>query len=132
LSTRFTRLAGAALGVTRVALGVGMLSRPLLLPRLLGVDRVTAERMTWLVRMLGARDLALGVGAVSGRVAPDPRSWIVAGACCDAADAVALAAAVHRGRIHPVLGSAAAVSAAGAAVLAGSAVSAPVSARPSL
>jgi hypothetical protein len=124
LSTRLPRSAGTALGATRVALGAAMLARPVLIPRLLGADRVTAERMTWLVRMLGGREIALGLGAASRRVAPDPRPWVLAGAISDATDALALAAAVRRGRVNRVLGSGALLTSAGAAGLAAYAIAA--------
>lgn len=69
-------------------------------------------------RGLGARDLALGVGTLRALGTGEPaRSWVVLGACCDAADLVAtLLVAPRLGArralpIMAVLGGAAAVAA---------------------
>src|SRR3954468_20843013 len=87
LPYRGSRLA-AQLGAVRVGLGVAMLARPLLLPRPLGIDAVTAGRVDWLVRMAGARDLALGAGTLAASKTGGQRSWVAAGLASDVADAV--------------------------------------------
>lgn len=106
----------AALGATRVGLGLVMLTRPLLVPRPLGVDSGTARRVDWLVRMAGARDLALGAGTLGAVWAGGSRSWLLAGLGSDVADAVVLSAAVRRGHVGPIMGGAAALTAVLAAV----------------
>ena len=87
----------------RVGAGAWMLTRPHRLPGLLGVDSATATRTSWSVQMLGAREVALGLGTLSSlrRGSNDraARSWLAAGLLSDAADAVVLATAVRRGRV---------------------------------
>ncbi|HVF03413.1 MAG TPA: hypothetical protein VNA20_01095 [Frankiaceae bacterium] len=98
----------------RVALGVGMVARPDLLPKLLGVDSGTASRMSWLGRMFGAREIALGAGLlVAGR--DREGEWLLGAALSDAVDAVAFAEAARRGVVRPALGGAFTVTAATAA-----------------
>jgi hypothetical protein len=91
----------------RVALGLGMLARPEVLPRLLGVDTGTARRMSWLGRMFGAREVALGAGLLLARRAPDgERDWLLGAALSDGADAVAFLAAARQGVVRaPVAGA---------------------------
>jgi peptide-methionine (R)-S-oxide reductase len=108
----------------RVGVGVSMLVRPALLPRTVGVDRVTAERLSWLTRMAGVREVVLGVGTAralrhgsgsgsasgagsgAGSSAPsgEARAWVLGSAACDAVDALVFAGAAARGRVHPALG----------------------------
>ena len=119
------RLAGRVVTPSRLATGragVGavMLVRPHLLPTLLGVDSATSARMGWAVQMLGARELALGLGTRvalrrgDGRAA---RLWLASGLLSDAVDAVVLTAAVARGRLSTRTGALVAVVAAGATAL---------------
>lgn len=111
---RLRRLAGAVLAPGPLALGragagVGMVTRPAALPTALGVDRATADRMTWTVQMLGAREIALGLGAWAALRRGDDRAarlWLAAGLLCDATDAVTVGAAVGRGRIATAPGAA--------------------------
>lgn len=116
LPYRGSRLA-AQLGAIRVGLGAVMLARPLLLPRPLGIDGVTARRVEWLVRMAGARDLALGAGTLAAGRAGGQRTWVAAALASDAADALVLSQAIRRGQIGRVMGGAAALSAVVAAAL---------------
>jgi hypothetical protein len=89
----------------RVAIGAGMLARPAALPRLLGVDSATAERMAWATRMLGVREVVLGAGTLAAtRGGGRGRDWVTGGAVSDAVDALAFAGAAARGRVRPVLG----------------------------
>lgn len=98
----------------RVALGIGMLARPELLPKLLGVDSGTAARMSWLGRMFGAREIALGAGLLTAR-AESEREWLLGSAFSDAVDAVAFAEATRRGVVRRALGGAFVLTAATAA-----------------
>ena len=98
----------------RVALGVGMVVRPDLLPKLLGVDSGTASRMSWLARMFGAREVALGAGLLAAGAGRE-REWLLAGALSDGVDAVAFAAAARSGMVRPALGAAFTLTAATAA-----------------
>jgi hypothetical protein len=102
----------------RTGIGVTMVTRPAAVSRALGVDRVSAERSGWAVQMLGAREVALGAGAWIALRRGDERStrlWLAAGLLCDAVDAVVMAGAVGRGRVHPAAGSAVAAVATTAA-----------------
>jgi hypothetical protein len=91
-----------ATGVARLAIGAGLLARPELLARLLGVDSVTARRTAWLARMIGGREVALGVGTLSA--GPGGRGWLVAQMVADGTDAAALGLAARARVVHPALG----------------------------
>ncbi len=94
------RTTGIVLTLTRLAAGVAMLGRPEAAARALGQDAGTAARAQWLMRLVAARDLALGAGALAGAATGQaPRSWIAAGAASDAVDAVVIASAVRTGRL---------------------------------
>jgi hypothetical protein len=103
------------LAFARTAVGVTMLTKPGALPALLGVDRATRERMGWVVQMLGAREVALGVGALSART--EVRLWLAAGLLSDAVDALAVGAALRRGRVNAPTAAAMVGVAAGAAAI---------------
>ena len=97
-------LAGA--GLLRAGIGAALMARPAALPKAMGVDAVTARQVGWVTAMVGARDLALGVGLVAAvRRRSDPRPWLAAAAFSDAVDAVAFSAALARGRANPVVGA---------------------------
>jgi peptide-methionine (R)-S-oxide reductase len=110
---RRRRAALYLLAAGRFGAGAAGLVRPADLPRLLGVDRVSAERTAWIVRMAAARDLALAAGLIVALRNRDgsERGWLVAGALADAVDAAALGRAAAARQV-------AAVPAAGAAALA--------------
>ena len=99
----------------RTGVGVVMLVAPAVLPQVLGVDAAARARTTWLVQMLGVREVALAVGALaagrSGGASGGARSWAVAGSACDVVDALVVGSAVRRGAVHPRWGGAVAVSA---------------------
>ena len=98
-----------------------MVTKPTVLTRGLGIDATTARRTTWLPRMLGARELALGVGAVAaGRGGRESaRLWVLAQALADLGDAVALGTAVAQGHVPRARGAAVTATALGAAVAGG-------------
>lgn len=104
---------GLALG--RTAVGVSMLAQPGLLPGLVGVDQAGQEQTAWIVQMLGAREVALGLGALLGR--KQPRLWYAAGLLSDTVDALAVAAALGKGRVSRTAGTGFVVVAAGAAAI---------------
>jgi hypothetical protein len=121
-----TVLAQLALG--RAAVGAVLLVRPRTLPDLLADDPAEGRQQSWVVQMLGAREVALGLGGAAALLAPwrsgarssDARSWLAAGLLCDAVDALAVAAAVGSGRVRAGTGGAVvAVAAAAVAVQAG-------------
>jgi hypothetical protein len=98
------------LALGRVMAGAGMLARPELLPRLVGVDAATAARVAWLGRMLGAREVALGAGTLAALrrgpgSGPGAASWLLGSALSDAVDAAAFGGAVAHGHVRPVFGA---------------------------
>jgi hypothetical protein len=100
------------LSTGRTAVGVSMLARPAVLARAVGVDSTTAARLTWMARMVGARELALGAGTLlalhRGR---DVEEWALAQVLSDAVDAAAFGGAVARGDVRRVPGAAIAATA---------------------
>ncbi len=89
------------LAASRLSIGTVMIARPTLLTRGLGVDTLTARRMSWLPQLVGTRELALGVGALAasrGGAGP-ARLWVLAQAASDTGDALALAIATGRGHV---------------------------------
>jgi hypothetical protein len=95
------RSAAVGIAALRVAVGAGLLARPDLLPRVLGVDRVTAGRLRWAGQMLGGRDLGLGVGVLAAGAATH-RPWLLVQAFVDAVDGVALLTAARRRAVVPL------------------------------
>jgi hypothetical protein len=94
------------LATARTALGAAALARPATALRLTGVDRVTAERTAWTARLLGGRDLALGVGLLYALARREPsRGWVIAGMIADAVDTAVLATAAARRDLSPTAGA---------------------------
>lgn len=92
------------LALGRTGIGLGVLARPGLLARGLGVDSGTARRTEWLARMFAAREIALGAGtylALRRPTADRPanRVWLAASAVTDAADAAVLVTAIRAGQV---------------------------------
>ena len=119
MSSLATRLRSAALLATaptslatvRTGIGAVMLVAPQLLPQLLGVDAAARSRTSWLVQMLGAREVAMGASLLAADRSGAARVWALAGSACDVADALVLGAAVRRGVVSRTWGGAVAVSA---------------------
>ena len=109
----------------RLGVGAVLLARPQLLPRTVGIDSATAARTSWLVQMLGAREVALGLGALHELRRGDGRAsrlWLTAGLLSDATDALVVTAALRRGRMDRLPALAAVAVAACAVVIQGHAV----------
>jgi hypothetical protein len=124
VSLTFLRPAASRAGSTSIALGragagASMLVRPRTLPTMLGLDSASTARITWVVQLLGARDLALGLGAAQALRydARAGRTWLAAGMPCDAVDALVLAAAAGRGRVSRPAAAVVVVAAAAAAAV---------------
>jgi len=124
VSLTFLRPAAIRAGSTSIALGragagASMLVRPRTLPTMLGLDSASTARITWVVQLLGARDLALGLGAAKALRydARAGRTWLAAGVLCDAVDALVLAAAAGRGRVSRPAAAVVVVAAAAAAAV---------------
>jgi hypothetical protein len=111
---------GKRLALARAGIGTSMIVRPRLVPGLLGVDSATSARMAWAVQMVGARELALGLGAWAALRSDDVRGqrlWLAAGALSDGLDAVLVGGALLRGRVSTVTGAGVVATAALAAAL---------------
>lgn len=95
------RLSLQAIGAVRVGLGGGMLLLPELSAQLLGSDVDTARSANWLTRMVGARELALGVVALAGAYGGGggARGAFLAQVAADSGDAATLAHAAVTGRL---------------------------------
>jgi hypothetical protein len=88
----------------RSAVAAVVLAAPVVSARVMGTETATAQRVTWLVRMLGARDGALGVGGAVAirRGGSDAIPWLLGGAVADAVDALVIAGAVKQGRLKGI------------------------------
>lgn len=109
-------LAARGIAAARVAIGIGATLAPGLVSRLQFGSDSASQRVT--VRMLGARDLALGAGALlaARHGSAGLRGWVEAGALADGVDALAFLrggrdAARVRSLTVLVAGTSAAVSA---------------------
>lgn len=118
LSALPSRVGPAQVAAGRAGIGAAMIVRPRALPGLLGVDSATSARMSWAMQMLGARDIAVGVGTlVALRNGNDvaARTWIAAGVLCDVADALVVGAGLVRRRLPAAAGATTFAMAVGAA-----------------
>ena len=116
------------LALARAGVGAVMITRPRLIPGALGVDSATSSRMGWAVQMLGAREIGLGLGTWAALRSGDARAarlWLAAGVLSDAVDALAVGAAVVRGRLSAGSGSALVAVAATATALGAQALTGP-------
>jgi hypothetical protein len=77
------RLAGL-----RIAIGAASWATPRMAGRLFGLDVQANRQAPYLARLFGARDIALGWGALSSE-GEAQRQWLLAGVACDVADAAA-------------------------------------------
>ena len=111
---------GKRLALGRAGIGASMVVRPRLVPGLLGVDSATSTRMSWAMQMLGAREVALGLGSWAALRSDDTkgaRLWLAASALLDGLDAVLVGTALLRGRVSTVTGTGVVATAALAAAL---------------
>jgi hypothetical protein len=100
--------AANAIAIGRIAVGSGAWLAPNLSGRLFGLDPEGNPQLPYVGRLFGARDVALGAGALrSPRKQKD--AWITAGLACDVADVAAGLVAGARGQLP--MGAAALVSA---------------------
>jgi hypothetical protein len=114
------RITPAQLAAGRAGAGTVMVLRPRSLPQLLGVDSATAARTSWAIQMLGAREVALGLGTLAALRRPDraaSRLWLAGGLLSDAVDVLAVGGALARGRVRRGTGGAVLAVALGAVTL---------------
>jgi hypothetical protein len=88
----------------RLVVGVASWATPRAAGKLFGLDAVANPQAPYLARLFGARDVALGWGALSTE-GETQRQWLLAGLACDVADALA-GIAGGRGGYLPKLTSA--------------------------
>jgi hypothetical protein len=94
------------LGAGRTVLAAMIMAAPVPAARLLGADTATAQRVTWLTRMMAVRDGALGAGALASTRSDDARGaggWVLGGAISDAVDAAVIAGALTQGRVRGIV-----------------------------
>jgi hypothetical protein len=82
-SSSVTALAGL-----RTAVGVGAWATPNVAGKMFGLDPANNPQASYLGRLFGVRDLALGAGTLASEGA-DRRRWVQLGMVCDLADAAA-------------------------------------------
>ena len=100
-----------AIAAGRVAIGASAYLAPNLSGRLFGLDPDGNPQASYLGRLFGARDVALGAGALrSPKKQKD--SWVAAGMACDVADVGAGAMAGIRGTLPPAAAAMVTVTAA--------------------
>jgi hypothetical protein len=89
-----------AIAAGRVAIGAGAWLMPNLSGRLFGLDPDSNPQLPYVGRLFGARDVALGAGALrSSR--KSKQAWVTAGLACDLADVAAGVLAGARGQLPP-------------------------------
>ncbi len=116
-STVLAAATPARLAVGRTGAGVVMLARPRLVPQTMGVDSASAAKTGWVMQMLGAREVALGLGtlaALRSRDSRAARTWVQVGVLCDGIDALAIGTAIARGRVSKAIGGAVVLTSIGA------------------
>ena len=80
----------------RSAIGAGAWLAPRLSGRLFGLDPDANPQSSYLGRLFGVRDIALGVGLATSD-GPQRKRWLQIGIACDLADAAAGVLAGRRG-----------------------------------
>jgi hypothetical protein len=93
----------AQIAAGRLVFAAVIMAAPVFSARLLGADTATAQRVTWLTRMMAVRDGALGAGGVAAVRRGGAAPWLLAGAVSDAADAVVIAVALEQGRLKGIV-----------------------------
>jgi len=88
------------LPAARIAIGLSAFSAPGLFVRGLRLREVEDPAAVFITRMVGARDLLLGVGALAAS-REARRLWLALGLAADAADAAAAALALRGGAPKP-------------------------------
>jgi hypothetical protein len=98
MSKKDKEKAATAIAAARCAVGAGAYLAPNLSGRLFGLDPDGNPQASYLGRLFGARDVALGAGVLrSPRKQKD--AWVAAGMACDVADVGAGALAGIRGTL---------------------------------
>lgn len=94
-----------ALGITRLAIGAGLIIGPAGLGKALGLSEEDAKQAGWLARLAGAREIAIGLGTLDAWRSGRPvAGWVAAQGISDASDALAFATVAVQGKVPPALG----------------------------
>lgn len=94
-----------ALGVTRLAIGAGLVIGPAGFGKALGLTQEQAHQSRWLARLTGAREIAIGLGTLQAwRRGESTSGWVAAQGISDASDSVAFATVALQGKVSPVKG----------------------------
>jgi hypothetical protein len=104
--------AANAIAISRMVVGSSAWLTPNLAGRLFGLDPEGNPQLPYVGRLFGARDVALGAGALRSP-RKQKEAWLTAGLACDVADVAAGVLAGARGQLP--FASAALVSATAAA-----------------
>jgi hypothetical protein len=100
MSKKDKEKAATAIAAGRVVVGAAAYVAPNLSGRLFGLDPDSNPQASYIGRLFGARDVALGAGVLrSPRKQKD--AWVAAGMACDVADVGAGALAGIRGTLPP-------------------------------
>ena len=100
MSKKDKEKAATAIAAGRVVVGAAAYLAPNLSGRLFGLDPDNNPQASYIGRLFGARDVALGAGVIrSPRKQKD--AWVAAGMACDVADVGAGALAGIRGTLPP-------------------------------
>ena len=100
MSKKDKEKAATAIAAGRVVVGAAAYLAPNLSGRLFGLDPDNNPQASYIGRLFGARDVALGAGVLrSPRKHKD--AWVAAGMACDVADVGAGALAGIRGTLPP-------------------------------
>lgn len=94
-----------ALGITRLAIGAGLIIGPAGLGKALGLSDDDAKAAGWLARLAGAREIAIGLGTLDAWRSGRPvDGWVAAQGISDASDAIAFATVAIQGKVSPARG----------------------------
>lgn len=94
-------VAVALLGVFRTLIGMVMVASPQRLVASLTADSPAAGRTGWVSQMVGAREIAIGLGSLKAvREGDDVGLWCAAATLADAGDVLAVSAAIRDGRVR--------------------------------
>jgi hypothetical protein len=104
------------LGGLRLAIGAASWATPRLAGRTFGLDAAANPQSPYLARLFGARDIALGYGALT-TTGDARRQWLAIGAACDVADALAGVAGARGGYLPKLTSALVTVTAVAAAGL---------------
>jgi hypothetical protein len=105
-----------SLAIARLAIGGSAFATPRLAGRAFGLDSEANPQAPYLARLFGARDAALGIGILTSD-GDARRQWIMIGAGCDAADALAGLAGGRAGYLPKATSALVTATALGAIVL---------------